>query len=229
MNLVRSTVPALLTAMLLPVTGCDDPKKTETMSYDLSSAVTAMSVHSFGGRIAVTAGAGDTVHVTETLRWSGARPTPEHRVSASQLTFTSGCQGHQGDCGVEYRIEVPAGVNATLDSAGGTIIVDGLAGRLDLSSGGGAINTTRIASGHVIARTGGGGSVLDFAVPPAEVRADSAGGDITVRLPEQRYAVDARSDGGDTRIEVDADPAASRRIEVRGGGGDILVASAAGR
>jgi hypothetical protein len=124
---------------------------------------------------------------------------------------------------------VPAGVNATLDSAGGTIVVDGLAGRLDLSSGGGAINTTRIASGHVIARTGGGGSVLDFAVPPAEVSADSAGGDITVRLPEQRYAVDARSEGGSTRIEVDADPAASHRIEVRGGGGDILVAAAAGR
>jgi hypothetical protein len=226
MNLSRFTVPALLTAMLLPVTGCDDPKQTDTMSYDLSSSVTAVSVHSFGGRITVTAGAGDTVHVTETPRWTGARPTPGHRIDASRLTFTSGCQGHRGDCGVDYRIEVPAGVSATLDSAGGAISVDGLAGRLDLSSGGGAINTNRIASGHVTARTGGGSSVLDFAVPPAVVSADSAGGDVTVRLPGQPYAVDARSDGGDTRIEVGADPAAPHRIEVRADGGDILLTPA---
>ncbi|GIE85414.1 hypothetical protein [Actinoplanes regularis] len=226
MNPVRFTIPALLTAMLLPLTACEDQKRTETRSYDLSSAVTAMAVHSFGGRITVTAAAGGTIHVTETLRYTGARPAPEYRLDAGQLTFTSGCQGHQGDCGVDYRIEVPAGVHTTMDSAGGAIAVDGLAGRLDLSSGGGTIDATRIASASLTARTGGGASVLDFAVPPGAVRTDSAGGDVTVRLPAERYAVDARSDGGDTRIEVTVDPAASHRIDVRAGGGDILVAPA---
>ncbi|GLW29035.1 hypothetical protein [Actinoplanes regularis] len=147
MNPVRFTIPVLLTAMLLPLSACEDQKRTETRSYDLSSTVTA-------------------------------------------------------------------------------IAVDGLAGRLDLSSGGGTIDATRIVSASLTARTGGGASVLDFAVPPGAVRTDSAGGDVTVRLPAERYAVDARSDGGDTRIEVTVDPGASHRIDVQAGGGDILVAPA---
>ncbi len=226
MSSVRFTVPALLAATLLPVAACDDQMRTEAMSYDLSSAVTAIAVHSLGGRITVTAGTGDTVRVTETLRYTGARPTPEHRLDAAQLTFTSGCQGHQGSCGVDYRIEVPSGVNATMDSAGGAITVDGLAGSLDLSTGGGALDATRIASTNLTARTAGGAAILDFVVPPGALRTDSAGGDITVRLPAGRYAVDARSDGGDTRIEVTADPSAPHRIDVRADGGDISLAPA---
>jgi hypothetical protein len=228
MNPVRFTVPALLAAMLLPVAACDEQINTETMSYDLSSAVTAMAVHSSGGRIIVTAGAGDAVRVTETLRWTGARPaSPEHRLDATQLTFTSGCQGHPGTCGVDYRLEVPAGVDATMDSAGGAISVEGLAGSLDLSSGGGAINGSRIAAKSVIARTAGGPSNLIFAVAPTAVRADSSGGDVTVRLPARSYAVNARSDGGDTRIRVATDPAAEHRIDVEADGGDILLTEAA--
>jgi hypothetical protein len=224
MRSTRLTVLAGLAATLLPLTACDEPQKTETRSYDLTGAVTAVAINSHGGTITVTAGSGGAVRVTETLRHTGARPVPEHRLDAAQLTFASGCQGHPGSCGVDYRIEVPATVSATLDSAGGTITVDGLSGVLDLSSGGGAVDATGISPSAFTARTGGGASHLRFAAPPGAVRVDSAGGDVTIRLPQQRYAVDAHTDGGDTTIEVAVDPASAHRIDVRAGGGKILVA-----
>jgi hypothetical protein len=229
MRSTRFTVLTCLAATLLPLAACDESPRTETRSYDLTGAVTAVAISSYGGRITVTAGSGDAVHVTETLRHTGTEPVPEHRLDATQLTFTSGCQGHRGSCGVDYRIEVPATVHATLDSAGGTITVDGLSGRLDLSSGGGTVEATGISPPALTARTGGGSSHLKFAAPPGAVRVDSSGGDVTIRLPQrQRYAVDAHAGGGDTTIEVAVDPAAPHTIEVRAGGGDVLLTSVTG-
>ncbi|BCJ43452.1 hypothetical protein GCM10010168_42380 [Actinoplanes ianthinogenes] len=220
---MRIWITLLAALAAAPLTACvhQEQTETETRTYDLTDRAAAVVVSSLGGRITVTAGAGDTVHVTETLRYAGAQPAPEHRVVGTDLTFTSGCQGHRGTCGVDYRIEVPAFFRATLDSDGGAVSVTGLSGELDLTSGGGAVEADGI--GPVTARTGGGAVRLTFATPPGTVRVDSSGGDVTLRLPRDSYRVDARADGGDTSIEVPTDGAAPRRIGVDSGGGSIVV------
>ena len=222
------TVAALLTS-LLALTACDEPQTTSTRSYDVPGAVTVVAVNSHGGAIAVTAGAGDTVRVTETVRHTGPAPVPGHRLDGAQLTFTSGCQGHGGGCGVDYRLEVPATVSLVLDSVGGVITVGGLSGGLDLASGGGAVDASGISSPALTARTAGGASRLEFATPPGIVSVDSAGGDVHARLPAQGYAVDARTEGGGTTIGVAVDPASPHRVDVRTGGGDVVLTAYPGR
>ncbi|WIM96377.1 DUF4097 family beta strand repeat-containing protein [Actinoplanes oblitus] len=219
------TVLAALSLTLGALAACGEPEQTETRTYDLTGRAGAVAVSSLGGWITVTAGAGDTVHVSETLRYAGAKPSPEHRVVGSDLTFTSGCQGHRGSCGVDYHLVVPAGFRATLDSGGGAVSVTGLTGELDLTSGGGAVDGSGL--GPVTARTGGGAVQLTFATAPGSVSVDSAGGDVTLRLPRDSYRVDARGDGGSTRIDVPTDGTAAHRIGVESGGGTIQVVPAA--
>lgn len=229
MRVTRFTLLAFLAAASLPLTACDEPSQTKTNSYDVTGAVTTAAINSYGGDITVTAGAGDTIRVTETLRWTAAEPAPEHRLTGTNLTFTSGCQGLRGNCGVSYHLEVPAGVHATLDSAGGSITVRGLSGKLDLSSGGGALNATSITSAALDARSGGGLSHVDFAAPPSTVHIDSAGGDVNLQLPSERYAVATQADGGSATVGVAVDPASSHKIEVDTGGGSLLLTPNAGR
>ncbi|GAA4594753.1 hypothetical protein BJY16_001423 [Actinoplanes octamycinicus] len=222
---IRRTVLTGLLLALGPLTACDEHQQTETRSYDLTDRADAVTVSSLGGTIIVTAGTGDTVRVVETLVYAGAKPSPEHRVVGTDLTFTSGCQGHRGTCGVDYRIEVPARFRATLDSDGGAVSVTGLSGELTVSSGGGAVNGSDL--GPVTARTGGGAVQLAFAEAPASVRVESGGGDVTLRLPDDSYRVEAHGGGGTTSIGVPSDAAATHRIGVDSGGGDIVLTPAA--
>ncbi|MEU9513267.1 DUF4097 family beta strand repeat-containing protein [Micromonospora sp. NPDC048169] len=219
----RITALACLAMALVPLAACDEQQQTETRAYDLTDKVDALAVSSLGGRITVTAGSGGTVHVTETIRYTGAKPVPQHNVVGSDLTFTSGCASHPGSCSVDYHLEVPATFKATLDSAGGTISVTGLSGELNLTSGGGAVDASGITPATITARTGGGAIQLTFTKPPESVRVDSSGGDVTLRLPRDRYSIDAQGSGGTTTVEIPTDAASAHRIGVHSGGGDILV------
>jgi hypothetical protein len=218
----RIAVLAGLALALVPLAACAEQQRTETRAYDLTDKVDAVTVSSLGGRITVTTGAGATVHVTETIRYTGAKPVPAHTVVGSDLMLTSGCRGHRGSCGVDYHLEVPATLKATLDSAGGAISVTGLSGELNLTSGGGAVDASAITPATVTARTGGGAIRLTFTKPPGSVRVDSDGGDVTLRLPHDRYNVDAQG-GGTTTVELPTDAASTHRIGVHSGGGHILV------
>lgn len=219
----RFAVFAAGLTVLFPLAACADRATTETRPYDVTGTVTTASVDSDGGRITVVAG--PSVRVTETLRYTGTRPDPTHTLDGTALTFTAGCPGHRGNCGVDYRIELPAGTTMTLDSGGGRITVEGMAGDVDLSSNGGAVAASALSSPTFTARTGGGASDLEFTATPAAVRVDSAGGDVTIRVPGERYAVDVRADGGETTILVSQDADAAHRIAVDSQGGDVRVSA----
>ncbi|MEU4419618.1 hypothetical protein AB0F81_03270 [Actinoplanes sp. NPDC024001] len=222
---MRRIMLAGLAAAVLPLAACDEPQQSETRSYEVTESVTAAAINSFGGTVTVTAGSGRDVVVFETLRYRGAKPAPEHRLEGTDLTFTSGCQGHRGDCGVDYRIEVPATVNVTVDSGGGAVSLDGLSGRLDVSSGGGAVDAVRVSAPAFTAATGGGAADVAFTAAPATVRIDSGGGDVKVGLPGGSYATDVDAEGGEAAVGVTTDPAAAHRIEVRTGGGNARLTS----
>ncbi|GAA4975477.1 DUF4097 family beta strand repeat-containing protein [Actinoplanes utahensis] len=219
---MRRALPVVLAATLLATTACDQERMTSTDAYDVTGAVTTAAVDSLGGRITVTAGSGTTVRVTETARYTGARPQPEHRLDGTGLTFTSGCQG-LGDCGVDYEIELPATVRLTLDSGGGDIRIDGVSGRIDLRSGGGSVTANGIAAPEVTARTGGGSYDMAFTAAPGTVRVDTGGGDTTLALPGKSFAVQVDADGGDSTVGVPVDPASPHRIGVNSGGGDVVL------
>ena len=219
---MRLTLPVALAVTLLSTTACDETRMTSTDSYEVTGSVATAAVNSLGGRIVVTAGSGTAVRVTETARYTGAQPTPEHRLDGSNLIFTSGCRG-LGDCGVDYEIELPASVRLTLDSGGGDIRLDGVSGQIDLRSGGGSVTADGIAAPNVTARSGGGTVDMAFTAAPGAVRVESGGGDTTLALPGKGFAVHVDAGGGDSTVGVPVDPAAAHRIHVRSGGGDVVV------
>ncbi|MEV6722457.1 DUF4097 family beta strand repeat-containing protein [Streptomyces xanthochromogenes] len=191
------------------VSGCMGKTSTDSASYTVDSKVTSLKVKTSGGTIDVVAGSGNGVRVTESLKYDGDKPKTQHLTQGGELSLTapSDCGGGLGGstCEVDYRVEVPKALAATLESDGGNISVDkGVAGRLTARSDGG-----RVTAG--------------FTEAPDSVDISSSGGNVTIRVPDGAYAVDAATGGGSQSVRVRTDPGSARKIRARSDGGGISV------
>jgi hypothetical protein len=216
-----------LAATVVALAGCDHvgrPEHIEIQSYGISEPVVGLRVSSSGGRIDLVARAGNAARITETVSYDQGRPVTRHSVQGDQLVVqTPGCPDGSEHCSVTYRIEVPPGLAARLDSAGGDISLHALTGDLDVSCGGGQLRADTLAARNLVVRTGGGAADVRFTAVPDRVDLNTAGGQAVVRLPDGGYVVDTDSDGGDERVAVRLDPASPHRIGIRTGGGDVSV------
>lgn len=217
---------AAAVAAVAALAGCGEaggPKQTETRTYEVTDMVDAIRVNSGGGQIDIVAGGTGSVRVTEVLRYRTRKPAPQHAVRGSELRFTSGCEEVTDNCGVDYRIEVPATVAARAESGGGGIGATALSGPIDVESGGGKVRGSGITSASFVARTGGGAVDVQFTASPDNVGIESGGGDVTLRLSKETYAVSASAGGGRSTIDVPVDGTSRRKITLSSGGGDIAV------
>lgn len=212
-----------LSLLLLAGCGAQGPQRVETQSYEVP-ATAALRVVSKGGRVDVVAAGAGVVRVTETLRYRGERPVNTHPVDGGELRLTSGCGD---DCGVSYRVEVPPATAVRVDSDGGAVTVNDLAGTLDLDTGGGRVDGVTAGPPSFAARTGGGAVEVRFTAPPGQVDVRSGGGGVTLRLPNGRYALDVAAEGGTTTIGVTDDRGSDRRVKVSSGGGSVHLDAAA--
>lgn len=222
----KASAAAALTLMVL-VAGCtSDDEKSESSSYTVKEAVSALSVKSNGGLIELIASDRSTVQVTEKFLYSGSKPKTRHAVSDSTLSIeTPGCSGNSSPCEVSYRIEVPRKLTVSLNSEGGDAEVTGLAGKLTVSTDGGSASAEKLASTTVKITSGGGDTAAVFTSAPDSAEVSTAGGDVSVRLPAGSYAVEADADGAEENVTVKKDPASSHKVIVRSGGGSISVTS----
>ncbi|MGF0174566.1 DUF4097 family beta strand repeat-containing protein [Streptomyces sp. Marseille-Q5077] len=222
----RASAAAALTLMAL-LAGCtSDDETSESSSYTVKEAVSALNVKSNGGLIELVASDRTTVQVTEKFLYSGSKPKTRHAVSGSTLSLeTGGCSEDSSPCEVSYRIEVPRALTVTLNSEGGDAEVKGLAGKLTVDTEGGSATAEQLASTAVRISSGGGDADAAFTSAPdsADVRTD--GGDLTVRLPGGSYAVDADGEGGEEKVTVKTDPASSHKVIAKSGGGSVSVTS----
>jgi hypothetical protein len=225
LRIAATTIGLAATVVALP--GCDHtggPVHIETQSYEIGGRVVGLRVSSSGGRIDLVTRAGNATRITETVSYDDDRPVTRHSVQGDQLVVqTSGCPDDSHQCSVSYQIEVPPGLAARLDSAGGDIGLHALTGDLDISSGGGQLRADTLAARKLVVRTGGGSADVRFTAVPDRVDLDTAGGQAVVRLPDGRYAVETDSAGGDNRAAVRLDPASPHRVSIRTGGGDVSV------
>ena len=136
------------------LSGCmTDDKTSETNSYTVSDAVSALKVRSRGGLIDVVASDRATVEVTEKLRYSGSKPETEHAVSGSTLSLDmKDCSS----CEVSYRIKVPRTLAVTLLSEGGDVRVNAVSGKLAVTTNGGSASAQALTSASARIRTDGG-------------------------------------------------------------------------
>ncbi|WP_285776354.1 DUF4097 family beta strand repeat-containing protein [Microtetraspora sp. NBRC 13810] len=225
-----ATAGAVLGAGLL-LTGCGldgvgGPAKEDVVGYDVKGAVTALEVKTGAGDIVVNESDRTGLRVTETLHWRGdARPETEHPVDGAKLTLGYACPDRFGfgECWVDYKVEVPRGLDVDVDTGSGRLTLRSISGTLVASTGSGDIEAGGLAVKRVVAETGSGTVDLGFSAAPDDARVETGSGDATVRLPQGAYAVTAESGAGDERIEVTDDDSAPRKVDVSTGSGDANV------
>jgi Putative adhesin len=221
-------ISALTAGLMLAaaaLTGCDGRHMMSTTStYTVTGPVTRIDATSLGGRITLVAGDGSAVKVTETVTYTRTEPQRSHDLSGGDLTLTNtGCPHGGGECGVDYEIHVPAGLDVHLDSGGGTVTVDGASDSIEVHSAGGTVTGTALSAGVVDVHSAGGDTRLQFTTAPQTVTVDSAGGDASLRLPAGPYALTATTGGGNLTNGIGTDPAASRHLDVTTSGGTLTL------
>ncbi|SNT07810.1 Putative adhesin [Streptosporangium subroseum] len=192
-------------------------------SYDVTGTVTALDVSTGSGEIVINESKRSGVHVTETMHWRGDKPKAEHPLDADKLTLRYKCPEPDGNCSVDYKVEIPQGVTVKLDAGSGIITLRGLTGGVSASTGSGDIEANALGAKRFVADTGSGHIKARFTVMPDNVDLETGSGDVTAWLPQGAYNVTTRSGSGDQTVEVTKDPSAPRTVSVQTGSGDAEV------
>jgi phage baseplate assembly protein gpV len=226
-----------------------------------------LTAHLDGGNVTLQQGPadrgpGDTAQLTGTATYSLVRATV--KITGSNVTFR--CPLPAGNCTLNAALRVPAqtavslftdGGDATvpsftasapltLNTDGGNLSADRLAGRLDLETGGGDLSVGVLnGAGLVPVNTGGGNLTIEamtasqasissgsgnvdlvFTKAPDDLRVNSDGGNVTLVLPRAQYDISANADGGNLSSAVRSYPRATKSITIDSGSGNITILQA---
>lgn len=219
------TSAALLTSGL---TGCGltsaaGPAEQDKASYEVTEKVTRLEVRNGSGDTLITETGGGSVKVDETLHWRGNRPETEHTVDGDTLLITYRCPPRPGSCSVNYKIQIPEGLEVKAEAGSGDITLRSLSGPLTVSSGSGSLDGSGLTGKTVLAEAGSGDVELEYETAPERAEAEAGSGDVTLRVPDGSYDVAAEAGSGDTTVSVRADRNAPHKIKVSAGSGDVSV------
>lgn len=110
------------------------------------------------------------------------------------------------------------------ESGSGDVALRGVGGeRVSVDTGSGEITGTGIAADALRAETGSGDLDLTLSRAPRSAVLDTGSGEVALSVPDVGYRVAVDTGSGDERIDVRQDPAATRRIDVETGSGDVSV------
>ncbi len=216
-------------ALLLGACGLGNlvgPEHEDKVDYSVTEKVTELTVETGAGDITVVESDRSGIAVTERLSWRGAddaKPRTTHAVAGERLTLTYDCPGTIGNCGVTYEVQIPRGVGVKADSGSGRLILRGLSGAVEASTGSGDIEGEDLTGKRAVGKTGSGDVELRFGSVPDDVEVDTGSGNGVVRVPAGAYNVTAETGSGDELVEVNRDGGSSHKIVVKTGAGDAKV------
>lgn len=130
-------------------------------------------------------------------------------VSGAVSAVVPGKPSGTRSCGVFFDVTTPSGVSADVPSAGGAIVVSGVAGA-SLDSGGGPVTAAQVTGPLTITSDGG---IVQVDGLTGTLNADSGGGPEAVRVPVAATAarsITVSSEGGSLRIVPAADVSVPR-------------------
>ncbi|MFB7662552.1 DUF4097 family beta strand repeat-containing protein [Kitasatospora sp. NPDC056138] len=219
------TYAAITAAVVGGMSSCfafqDD--RTRTVGYGVPEAVRTLVIEGGTGDIRVVGG-GTGVQVTERQTYRSTPPATTHSTVGDTLTLGYTCP--DGDCGVGYEVEVPAGTEVRVKDGTGDVHLSGLSGRVEAKSGTGSIEAKRMSGTEVSLSTSTGDVSAVFTARPETLAATSSTGSITVKVPDQDqdpYAVAAKTDTGKTTVTVGQRAGAKHRITAQTDTGDVTV------
>ncbi len=173
-----------------------------------------------------------------------AKPTFSEEIIGNTLRLTAKCPDFAGfNCGSRYVLSVPADIDISGSSSGGSITITGVTGALtlhssggditigdpigplQLSTSGGGISVTGGRSAEVVASSTSSGVSLEFLQSPTTVDAETSSGAVTVVLPADgsAFAIDASADSGEPEVGVSTDPRSERTIRAHSSSGDVTI------
>ena len=186
----------------------------------------------YGNIKVVTGGSGVVVEVTRDARnRGGQKRMAEHKITFEQqgndVVIKSDFPNSRGswfgwndiDYDVQWNIRVPDRYNVDVETSGGSIEIDEIAGTVDARTSGGSIRTGRLG-GKSKLDTSGGSITVDGAT--AELDAHTSGGSIDIG--DIAGTVQAKTSGGSISLGR-----VSGEVYARTSGGDIRIEDAAGR
>jgi hypothetical protein len=205
--------------------------------------VTSIRLDNRNGEVEVVASAdASTISVHRKVDYRGDKPSgTSFHVESGVLTL-SDCGT---DCGVDYRVKVPAGLPVTGGTSNGGIALTDV-GTVDVHSSNGEIAVTD-ATGPVKLRTsngdvdvknarnakGGGidtqtsnGNVTIRTATPQNITARTTSGSLTVTAPPATYRISADDAHGDKHVAFKNDPSGRYRLDLSTTNGDLTVQSA---
>jgi hypothetical protein len=221
--------------------------RTETQTQVYRQPITELKIDLGTGNLTLAPGSDNTVTVTRRLHWSFRKPTFEERWDGQQLTVTQNCTGFFApgpNCGVDYTVQVPAGITVQAVTDTGDINVRDIHGPLDLQTSTGDVSATGAsadltvrsntgdvlvagASAHVDASTNTGNVTLHLTAPPQAVSARSDTGDVMITVPQGGvYKVQTNVDTGDANVAVTRSDTADRTITAATNTGNIDISYA---
>ena len=119
---------------------------------------------------------------------------------------------------------VPDATTVTVENGSGDTTVSGALADLDVTSGSGDIEGSRLVTSSVTGRAGSGDIDLDLAASAGAVNLRSGSGDVSVRVPQgSSYAVSTERGSGDETVSIATNPASADRLHVETGSGDIEI------
>jgi hypothetical protein len=203
--------------------GLGGPSNQDTVSYEVTDKVAKLRVESGAGDAVITETGGSAIRVVETLQWRGDKPNAEHSVDGDTLFLRYDCAEGWGGCSVNYKIEIPKGLQVDADAGSGDITLRSLTGPLDVTAGSGDVDASGLAGKKVVAEAGSGNIELKYTTAPDSAELKAGSGDVTLHVPDGSYDVKTEVGSGDTNVAVDKDPNSPRKLSLTTGSGNVSV------
>ncbi|MFJ3714004.1 MULTISPECIES: DUF4097 family beta strand repeat-containing protein [unclassified Streptomyces] len=215
-------------------------QKTFEDNAKVPQKITSIHLDSRNGDVKVDTSADiSTTSVHRKVNYRGDKPNgTSFSVEKGVLTL-SGCGK---DCGVDYVVNVPAGLPVTggtsngsvtltdtgtvdVHTSNGEITVNTAKGPVRLRTSNGEVNVKDVKGGDIDAQTSNG-EVTIQAATPQNIKARTTSGSLTVTAPPAKYQISAHVSSGDKKVAFKNDPSGKHRLDLSTTNGDLTVESA---
>ena len=207
---------------------------------------TQLSVVAALGSVQIVPGDPGQIVVDRKLTYGMRPPAVEERVDGDTFRVADQACSFESafPCRVKWVLQVPRDLDVEVRTVGGSIRVNGLSGKVKLTSESGAVTASgpsgklvtlrshdglvtanNISSSQVVATSDNKAVQLTFRTPPALVVGRSQKGQVGVVLPDgnEAYKISAKSQGGSRTVAAKVSDDAKRRIDVLSATGDVSV------
>ena len=207
---------------------------------------TQLSVGAALGSVQIVPGEPGQIVVRRRETYGLRRPVVEERVDGDTFRVRDEACPLDGafPCHVRWLLQVPRDLDVEVRTVGGNITVNGLSGKVKLTSESGAVRASgpsgklvtlrshdgpvmaqNISSAQVVATSDNKAVQLTFRSPPALVVGRSQRGQVGVVLPEgnETYKISAKSQSGSRTVAAKTSDNAKRRIDILSATGDVSV------